>query len=120
MAGNTILVPLDTSAVAERAVPTAAWLGGLYGLPLSLFYALDENLERPAGAEAGLSVQRYLEGVAERYGVPGARVAVVEGNAAAEILAAAGDARFIVIGSHGRGGFRAAVIGSVADKVVRS
>jgi nucleotide-binding universal stress UspA family protein len=120
VADSFILVPLDTSAVAERAVPTAAWLAGLYGLPLKLLYVLDEHLESPAGAEAALSVRGYLEGVATRYGVPDASVAVTEGHAASEILAAAAGARFIVIGSHGRGGFRAAVIGSVADKVVRS
>jgi nucleotide-binding universal stress UspA family protein len=120
MPASFILVPLDTSAVAERAVPTAAWLAGLYRLPLKLFYVLDETLETRAGAEAGLSVQRYLEGVTSRYGVPGAAVSVVDGMAAIEILAAAADARFIVIGSHGRGGFRATVFGSVADKVVRA
>lgn len=120
MPASFILVPLDTSAVAERAVPTAAWLAGLYNLPLKLFYVLDEPLETRAGGEAALSVQRYLEGVVERYSVPGATVAVVDGMAAVEILAAAAEARFIVIGSHGRGGFRATVLGSVADKVVRA
>ena len=44
MPGSFILVPLDTSAVAERAVPTAAWLAGRYGLSLKLLYVLDEHL----------------------------------------------------------------------------
>src|SRR5690348_15259322 len=44
---------------------------------------------------------------------------VLEGSAPERILEFAGEQSLLVLASHGRGGLRAVLIGSVADKVVR-
>ena len=119
-----ILVPLDGSKNAENAVPMAALLSRLYDLPVRFIHVLDEAelgsargaIERPREVFTGYAVD-----LAQRHGIDGARVSaeVGVGSAAATILAAADHVRFLVIATHGRGGFKAMVIGSVADKVVR-
>jgi nucleotide-binding universal stress UspA family protein len=46
-------------------------------------------------------------------------VSVAEGDVAAEILAEAGSADMVVMGTHGRSGFEHLVLGSVTEKVLR-
>jgi nucleotide-binding universal stress UspA family protein len=67
----------------------------------------------------------YLEGVAERLREDGLSVAthLAEGEGAANMIAAMADeleADLIALATHGHGGLRRAMIGSVADKVLRS
>lgn len=121
---GAIVVPLDGSKNAEKAGPMAALLARLYGAPVRFVHVVDEtegvfsaaDLERARGLFAS-----YAAELGARLGLPATGVSAETGlgPAAATILGMAGDARFIVIASHGRGGFRATVIGSVADKVVR-
>jgi nucleotide-binding universal stress UspA family protein len=118
-AGNFILVPLDGSKLSERAVPVAAWLAKAYSLPVRLLHVLEEGLTgEPAKAEAAF--KDYANATAARSGITGATASVATGSPANEILERAAGAAFIVIATHGRGGFRAMVTGSVADKVVRA
>lgn len=119
--GTTILVPLDGSTNAEQAIPAAASLQALYGGAMKFVYVsdyrpkTDEELDRATSVFAS-----YASEAAARLGA-GAHTTefMVDALPARAILDASADARFIVIASHGRGGFRATVIGSVADKVVR-
>jgi nucleotide-binding universal stress UspA family protein len=64
--------------------------------------ALDDAVEDILGAEAGIDVERKL----------------VEGDAGETLVAESGDAALVVVGSHGRSGFRAALLGSVSRYVV--
>jgi nucleotide-binding universal stress UspA family protein len=128
-----ILVPTDFSDGSNQAFATALDMAQASGARLTLFHVnhvpttvfpdvilpiapeLEENLEH--------SVQLVLDQWCER-----ARAAGVEadtrtafGATHTEICAAADDigADLIVIGTHGRSGWSHALLGSVAEKVVR-
>lgn len=138
---HTILVPLDGSEVAERAldharamrdrmggrivlvrvVPSPLEVGSLYGVP-SVRIAGESHQEHRDAAAA------YLKEVAGRKPLQSAAAdgavdtRVVEASGAAEGViesARVTGADLIVLASMGRGGFSRAVLGSVADKVIR-
>jgi len=119
--GSAILVPLDGSKNAENAIPAAASLQALYGGEMKLLHVTEHRPKtREEGERATATFSDYAAEVAGQLGA-GAHTAelLFDVLPARAILDAASDARFIVIASHGRGGFRASVLGSVADKVVR-
>ena len=119
-----LLVPLDGSKESEHAVPAACELGRALGLTVRFIHAARV-------AEGAWSVQdldrarenfaSYVKDLTARFNLACTSETVVVGwgPAAQEVLAASEGARFIVIASHGKGGFQAAFVGSVADKVVR-
>lgn len=116
-----ILVPLDGSQGAENALDMARILAPIYGARLTLVYVLDPD-ENAAGLEsASANFRRYAEEIIGSRGLPaGTRVRTVVGSPARSLVDLAQDASVVVMASHGRGGVRAMLIGSVADKVVRS
>jgi nucleotide-binding universal stress UspA family protein len=131
---RNILVPLDGSRFAEQALDSAVALARDLGASLTIARAepltsLMFGLERtPAGAEniedAWLAdVKAYLKRV--REGLPADVVvetfALV--GATAPALAQLAEERgidLVVMSSHGRGGFRRLVLGSTADRLIRS
>ncbi len=115
-----VVVPLDGSKTAEAAVPVAAALARAHGLPVQFVHVLAGE-EGTDLARANDVLRDYVTRLTKNADIPEGSYsgAVVAGQPARAILDFAKDARFIVIATHGRGGFRAAVIGSVADKVVR-
>lgn len=125
---KTILVPLDGSAIAERALPFAQMLarhgGGrliLVRAALAKPYAVDA--ERPDSAELIRWAREYLVEVANRVDpeVP-TETAVLYGEAADVILSVcrAEQADLLVMSSHGESGISRWVAGTVADRVLRS
>ena len=121
---SSIVVPLDGSAAAERALPAAAALARATNATVRLLHVVDEAEGPRLSPEASRAEELFREYAGERCATlgldPGATpVEVRFGSAASEILAAAEGASCIVLASHGRGGFHATFIGSVADKVVR-
>lgn len=122
-AGNTVILPLDGSKNAENAVPAAARFAAIFNAPICVVHVLDEHAaQSPADvAKAKERFAEYARELAQRAGLDrfGCDVEVLTGPAAASILAAAEGARAIAIASHGRSGMKAAVVGSVADRVVR-
>lgn len=122
MAGE-IIVPLDGSALAENAIPAAAWLQRLYGAPVVFVHSAEHPAKRPeAEAHSRDVFIAYARETATRHGLAesGFSAELLEGgSAAAAVLNRASGAAFIVLGTHGRGGFRATFLGSVADKIVR-
>ena len=118
-----VLVPLDGSKNAENALPVAVELAGATGLPLRVIHVLEEQprARSDAVARARQLFEQYAKEALARFGVEPTEDAVEfgVGNPAAVILAAAERAATVVIATHGRGGFRAQFLGSVADKVVR-
>lgn len=123
MTSLPILVPLDGSSTAERALPLANALATAYGAQIRLLHVAGEaeGIKTPeAVTEAASRFAGYANEAVARAGVtaPIEAVQTVPGKAAEAILEAAGDARMIALATHGRGGFKAAFIGSVADKVL--
>ncbi len=132
-----ILVPLDGSELAEKALPHATALAKACGAEVTLATVVQWSLgagaskieaipeavaERASAlkAEALLyleKVQRNLKG----HGVT-AHLAALEGDVASAIIAFAEQKGFdlVTMATHGRSGLDRFVMGSVAEKVVRS
>jgi nucleotide-binding universal stress UspA family protein len=64
--------------------------------------ALDEVVSEALGSEPGIEVERKL----------------VEGDAGDALVAESAGAELVVVGSHGRSGLKAAILGSVSRHVV--
>ncbi len=129
-----ILVPLDGSTTAEGVLPHARALAYSEGAEITLLRvaanpALEFSLSDPAIAESIVSEQKaqsrkYLAQVQEALRQEGFRVWTrIEGGAVAEVIlqvAAEIGADIIAMSTHGRTGPARWLLGSVADRVVRS
>lgn len=114
-----ILVPLDGSKIAEHALPDAAWLAKATGASIRFIHVVELNVDDAQVSAAAETFRAYTKEVAAEHGLANTTCDVVAGAPADQILDAASDASAIVIGTHGRGGFKAMMVGSVADKVIR-
>jgi nucleotide-binding universal stress UspA family protein len=117
MAYRRMLVPLDGSELAERAIPYAKNLAKTKGGEVILFTASGasvEQLDRPMKA--------YLELNAKELKSQGikASIAIAYGNAADEIIKFADKNKIdlIIISTHGHSGIKRWMLGSVALKVL--
>jgi nucleotide-binding universal stress UspA family protein len=124
---TTILVPLDGSPVAERALLCAQTLAKASGARLLLVRAA---LLEPSSDETALSRQaramtearNYLDQVVRRLDLTIAiEIAVLYGEAAEAILTTirARKVNLIVLSSHGHSGLGRWVIGTVTDRLLR-
>lgn len=125
---NRILVPLDGSGLAERALPLAWGIASRTGADLLLFSAVVPS-EHWAGlatstlgdATEQKAAEAYLESVAEplRTHRLNVRTLAVNDRAAPAICAAADAAGcdLIVMATHGRSGLGGWFAGSVAERV---
>ena len=132
-----ILVPLDGSPLAEEALDAAAALARILDAEVALLQVVppvllgtDLALPLPSTYDEELTAmgrqqaQDYLDDIVERMHAQGLRatgVAIVGWNPADAILDVARPERVAVVAlaTHGRGGLRRLVLGSVADKLVR-
>ncbi len=124
---QSILVPLDGSELAERALPTAEFLARAMKSSLVLvkgdeewFVAAEPGQRQQAGSEA----QQYLAEVSGRQSLSGLEVqthvyadapALAVSRAVAEYAS-----DLIVMSTHGRGGLGRWAYGSVTEEVLRS
>jgi nucleotide-binding universal stress UspA family protein len=121
-----VIVPMDGSALAEQAIPVGAYLANLFDSPLELVHIIDQPLRDATPEQIILpspdSVRKDLMAVAERYEIVArASCNVLTGDPVQRLLKISErdpDA-VIVMATHGRGGVVRALLGSVADKVVR-
>ena len=113
MTPATYVVPLDSSPFAESAVPVAVALAERDGGGVLLV---------SASYRGPLEPRTYLDEVAARY--PGAtidtmpNVAPLPADAILKVVGEADD-RVACMTSHGRGGLRWSMLGSIAEEVVR-
>jgi len=137
-----ILVPVDFSDGAQSALALAATMARTFGASIELLHVwqpppliplamviipsapeaepMPVNMEELARSTAGAQMKDLATRLHEE-GVKEVRSRVGIGNPAHEIvdLAELGHFDLIVMGTHGRTGFAHAVLGSVAEKVVR-
>jgi nucleotide-binding universal stress UspA family protein len=129
-----ILVPIDFSSHSERAAALAAQLAHTFDASVTLLhvyavpkYPLPDGyvLTSPAATsqimEGMSNVLRDAKERAAAKGAPRVDALLVEGAAFAEIVRTAREKQhdLIVMGTHGRTGLQHALMGSVAEKVVR-
>lgn len=132
---HQILVPLDGSLLAEVATQPAAAIAKLWDGEISLLQVLqpsDPAQPSPLRCDAELtrvrreSAHTYLGEVADRVRLTGARVsgdAVVEtADISRALLGFAQRERIglIAMATHGRGGVRRLLLGSVTNRMVRT
>ncbi len=125
-----LLVPLDGSSLAEAVLPAAAALAERLGAQVTLLHVMER------GAPATIHGERHLTevGDAERYLVEVERRLALrdravgrhvhqpkEGDVARAIVQHAEELRvdLIVLSTHGRGGLRELVLGSIAQRVLQ-
>lgn len=130
-----ILVPLDSSELAETALDDAVSLADMSHADVTLLHVIP-SIERVLGAEIGHPVyideqwaskkadaMDYLAGVRKRLECKEVEIhPAVEMGSPAEIIidyAHHHPVDLIVMATHGRSGLKRWVYGSVADKVLR-
>ncbi len=128
---KSILVPVDFSEPSDAALATAVELAKQYNATLTIVHVFDlppayagmdvppMDLMAPMVEAARKELDAKLAEV--RASLPSAQIVMGQGAPWREILAAAEDthADLIVVGTHGRGGIKRVVLGSVAERVVR-
>jgi nucleotide-binding universal stress UspA family protein len=133
MAIQRILVAHDFSETAERALDLGLDLAEKLGASVLVMHAYEVPTyglpEGPAMTaemvgQIGAAARKALDGILSRARRPGVSVEGVlrHGPAWSEIDAVAEEmkADLVVVGTHGRRGLARALLGSVAEKVVRT
>lgn len=125
-----IVVAIDFGESSERALQRAGDLASRYSAELIVVHVVEilspafplALTPEPAHVEA--AVQKGLLSVVERLHaiVPGARSVLLKGRPAEQVISFAEDhsADLVVVGTHGRNGPSRWLLGSVAEKIVRS
>jgi nucleotide-binding universal stress UspA family protein len=125
----TVLVAVDFEEASRRAVEVARELAGplgaelclvhVYRLPVYTYPAFEPPSLPGLTQEISLAAAAALDELAAAVSVE--RTILREGDSATEILAAAREAGAVLIamGTHGRSGLAHALLGSVAERVVR-
>jgi nucleotide-binding universal stress UspA family protein len=125
---RTILHPTDFSERSEFAFGLACALARDYGARLTLMHVAEPPMAFVGEGGLLLPAAVDLEAVQQRLqqlqpGDPTLAVEyrLVQGDAATQILGAAGETKcdLIVLGTHGRTGLGRLLLGSVAEQVVR-
>ena len=131
-----IVVPLDGSDVAERALPTALEMAHILNTPLHLVRVVDLRVTSFAfGADSMLAAQaegrqreteralatEYLCESAVSLSSEGVQITteVRDGLAPSELVQMMRPGDLFVVSSHGRSGIARWYLGSVAEQVVR-
>jgi len=131
-----IVVPLDGSELAERALPDAERLARLISAPIHLLRVVDLTLLPWYGqfemsmeyaateqmlADDSDAASTYLQTIAERLTASGltAVTEVRRGPTSRSLIDATKPGDLIVMASHGRSGMTRWFLGSVAEEILR-
>lgn len=127
-----VVVGVDGSPLSARALEFAFGIASRRGWRLIAVHAYEvasydalmvptaAPLEQPANAEADERrvVAEALAGFAERYPDVDVEPSTIKGPSVRSLVDAAQDAALLVVGSHGRGEFLGALLGSVSQGVL--
>jgi len=131
MGFRRILIAVDSEPIAARAADTGIELAKALGAEVALIHVVDTSVALGGDtgippnvliAEAEREGKKLVAGFRERLSLPASTLQFVQsGSPPGEIVKAATEwaADLIVIGSHGRAGLRRALVGSVAEGVMR-
>jgi len=125
-----LLVPLDGSHLAEAALPAATVLAQRFKATVSLLHVLERGAPETVHGEPHLvdarQAQRYLEKVADQCGCLGVAVELhvhpnLERDVVGSIINHSREfgADLIILSTHGWGGMRDLLVGSIAQQVLR-
>jgi nucleotide-binding universal stress UspA family protein len=131
---SRILVPLDGSKTAEKALPYARTLARRFALPVKLLVVVDiaELATHLSAANARYmdamveselkKSSEYLSGIVKTFKDTAATYAVEKGRADEVIIEGAASEKqtLITMATHGRSGLHRWLLGSVAEKVLRA
>ena len=119
---QTILVPIDGSPPSVAALEHALTLAQDYGAEVTaLHVATEEGTLTPLPDDvANRAMDAAIDDARIALGDDRLIFRIVVGEPVTEIVEAAQDADLIVIGTHGRVGRIASILGSVAEGVVRN
>jgi nucleotide-binding universal stress UspA family protein len=130
---SKILIPLDGSKTAEKALPYARYLAGKFKIPVELLAVVDiaEMAAHMAAEKARFldtlvedatrSSETYLRNVTATFPGVTVRHTVLKGEAEDAIIeqGEADKNALIAMATHGRSGLNRFLLGSVAEKVLR-
>ncbi|WP_336134461.1 universal stress protein [Natronomonas amylolytica] len=128
---DDILFPTDGSAGAEAALDHAIEQARIHGATLHILYVIEENVQVMAAGESDLLAELEAEGEriveeardrATEAGIEAVETAVKGGSPHRVIRTYADDhdVDVIVMGTHGRSGLDRLLLGSVAERTVRT
>lgn len=126
IAPQHLIVPTDLSSFSLTVLRYAVEITELFHARLTVVHVVDRHAEHAhlSDADRERVVRKAIDELLDDFKVEprGIGVVVRHGHAAAEIVRAAHDLKgdLIVMCTHGRTGMRQVLVGSVAEKVVRS
>jgi len=123
-----LLVPLDGSKLAEVALPVAAWLSRELDAAVTLIHIIEQDPPQEVHGDRHLSdeneARRYLDGIATQYFAPEKVVSHVHTEKVQDVARSIADHSgelspdLIVMCTHGEGGLRDIMAGSIAQQVI--
>jgi nucleotide-binding universal stress UspA family protein len=131
MSFKKVLIAIDSEPVAVRAAETGVELAQSLGAVVAFIHVVDASLAYPSDtgpspseliAAAKLDAKRMVTAIRQRLSPQSSVLEFIQvGRPSEEIVKAAREwsADLLVIGSHGRGGMQRALLGSVAETVMR-
>jgi nucleotide-binding universal stress UspA family protein len=131
MSFKKVLIAIDSEPVAVRAAETGVDLAASLGAEVAFIHVMDVSLLYPADTgpspndlvcAAKLDAKRLIAAMRQRFPLQSSVLEFFQvGTPSDEIVKAAEEwsADLLVIGSHGRGGMQRALLGSVAETVMR-
>ena len=123
-----ILVPLDGSSVAEKALPHARALGRVLKIPITLIAVIETATDFSEKKisyldkliEGGVrNAEEYLEKISKTFSGAAVQYKVETGRAEDAIIMNAAAGTLITMATHGRSGLGRWLLGSITEQVVR-